>query len=259
MRTGPAMRRLRLLSGALCVLAALALSPSGAEDFAFPLQPNSVRLAVIGDMGTGDQFQIDVANQMVKAREAFPFEFVITVGDNIYLGSLPSDFEKAFAVPYKVLLDAGVPFYATLGNHDETNERFYKPFNMNGANYYAFKKGGVHFFAWTATTSIPAEAWSRPRCADAGNGDWKIVSFTTRSIPRRGITVPTSRCGRSLNPCSSSTASTSCSRATTTCTNGFVRSGASITSLKELPGRCGGGIWHLPGSRQKDSIPTARS
>ena len=27
------------------------------------------------------------------------------------------------------------------------NERLYKPFNMNGARYYTFKKGNVTFFA----------------------------------------------------------------------------------------------------------------
>ena len=30
-------------------------------------------------------------------------------------------------------------FYASLGNHDDPSERFYKPFNMNGERYYTFK------------------------------------------------------------------------------------------------------------------------
>ena len=122
--------------------------PTGrAPAFAFPLEADSVRLAVIGDMGTGKRAQTEVAAQMVTSRARFPFEFVITVGDNIYAGNQPADFEKAFSVPYKPLLDAGVLFYATLGNHDNTNERFYKPFNMNGAHYYAYTKRNVRFFA----------------------------------------------------------------------------------------------------------------
>ncbi len=164
-----------------CVLlaaAALVLSVGGAAEFAFPLQANSVRLAVIGDLGTGEQPQIDVAQQMVKSRAAFPFEFVITVGDNLYTGSEPSDFEQDFAVPYKPLLDAGVPFYATLGNHDKTNERFYKPFNMNGANYYTFTKGHVRFFALDSNYMDPKQmAWLETKLRDAGNGDWKICFF----------------------------------------------------------------------------------
>ena len=172
------MRCRGLLALVLSAVVTLALSASGPAEFAFPLQANSVRLAVIGDMGTGEQPQIDLARQMVTSRAVFPFEFVITLGDNIYTGSLPSDFEKAFAVPYKLLLDAGVPFYATLGNHDKTNERFYKPFNMNGATYYAYKKGNVHFFALDSNYMDPKQtAWIETQLREAGNGDWKICYF----------------------------------------------------------------------------------
>ena len=172
------MRRRGVLSLVLLAVVTLVLSARGAADFAFPLQANSVRLAVIGDFGNGEQFQIDVAQQMVKSRAAFPFEFVITVGDNLLTGSQPSDFEKDFAVPYKLLLDAGVQFYATLGNHDVTNERFYKPFNMNGANYYTYKKRNVRFFALDSNYMDPKQtAWIETQLREAGNGDWKICYF----------------------------------------------------------------------------------
>jgi predicted phosphodiesterase len=172
------MRSRGIRSLALSVVVALALAASRPVDFVFPLQANSVRLAVIGDMGTGERPQLEVAQQMVKSRAVFPFEFVITVGDNIYTGSLPSDFEKTFAVPYKPLLDANVPFYAALGNHDKTNERFYKPFNMNGANYYTFKKGNVRFFALDTTYMDQKQTkWLESQLRDAGNGDWKICYF----------------------------------------------------------------------------------
>ncbi len=162
----------------LSVVVTLVLSAGGAADFAFPLQANSVRLAVIGDYGNGGRLQIDVARQMVTSRAAFPFEFVITVGDNLLTGSQPSDFDKDFAVPYKLLLDAGVPFYATLGNHDVTNERFYKPFNMNGANYYTYKKRNVRFFALDSNYMDPKQtAWVETQLREAGNGDWKICYF----------------------------------------------------------------------------------
>ena len=61
------------------------------------------------------------------------------MGDNLYSGSGAKDFEKKFEKPYKPLLDAGVKFYAALGNHDNPNERFYKGFNMNGERFYTFK------------------------------------------------------------------------------------------------------------------------
>jgi predicted phosphodiesterase len=172
------MRRPGVLALLLVTVCALIVSGGGGADFAFPLQANSVRLAVIGDMGTGEPPQADVALQMVRSRAVFPFEFVITLGDNLYNGSQPSDYEKDFAVPYKPLLDAGVPFYATLGNHDKTNERFDKPFNMNGANYYTYKKGRVRFFALDSNYMDPKQtAWLEARLGDAGNGDWKICYF----------------------------------------------------------------------------------
>ncbi len=172
------MRRPGALSLALLAVATLVLSARGAADFTFPLQANSVRFAVIGDFGTGRQPQIEVAQQMVKSRAVFPFEFVITLGDNLNTGSQPSDYEQDFAAPYKPLLDAGVSFYATLGNHDKTNERFYKPFNMNGATYYSYKKGHVHFVALDSNYMDPKQtAWLETTLREAGNGSWKICYF----------------------------------------------------------------------------------
>jgi hypothetical protein len=172
------MRRRLALSLVLWAAATLLLADGDAAEFRFPLQADSVRLAAIGDFGTGEQPQIEVAAQMVKSRTTFPFDFVITLGDNLYTGSQPSDFEKDFAVPYKALLDAGVQFYATLGNHDKTNERYYKPFNMNGANYYAYRKRNVRFFALdTNYMDLKQTAWLEAQLRAAGSDDWKICYF----------------------------------------------------------------------------------
>ena len=167
-------RRIFLFLGILTLLAAgLAV-----DEFKFPVKSGSVRFAAIGDMGTGESPQYEVAQQMLKAHEAFPFEFVIMLGDNIYGGSTPADFDKKFAVPYKPLLDAGVKFYASLGNHDNTNERFYQPFNMNGESYYTYKKGNARFFVLNSNYMDPKQlAWLEGQLKDAGNGGWKICYF----------------------------------------------------------------------------------
>src|SRR5688500_16447260 len=113
--------------------------PLLAQETKLPLKEGSVRFAVLGDSGTGGDAQYGVAKQLAVARGKVPFEFAIMLGDNLYGGQKPSDFEKKFERPYKPLLDAGVKFYAALGNHDDPNQRFYKPFNMNGERYYSFK------------------------------------------------------------------------------------------------------------------------
>src|ERR1051326_9241549 len=106
-------------------------------DVRLPLLPKSVRFAVIGDSGTGDREQHEVAKLLEAYRQKVGFDFVIMLGANIYGSHNPGDFARKFEQPYKPLLDAGVKFYASLGNHDDPNvERLYKPFNMNGERYY---------------------------------------------------------------------------------------------------------------------------
>jgi predicted phosphodiesterase len=170
----PAMRRAAFLS--VVVLAALA-SPLYDQELTLPLKSNSQRFAVIGDMGTGEKPQYELAVKLVEYRQKFPFEFVITMGDNLYGGDAPSDYESKFERPYKPLLDASISFYAVLGNHDKPNERFYKPFNMNGQQYYTFKKGNVRFFALDTNDMNPRQvAWLEKELQNSGS-DWRICYF----------------------------------------------------------------------------------
>lgn len=148
------------------------LATAVAEDL--PLKQGSVRFAVIGDMGTGDKPQYEIAAQMERSREKTGFDFVLTLGDNIYGAR---DMEKKFETPYKPLLDAGVKFYASLGNHDNPNERFYKPFNMGEKRYYSFKKGNAEFFALDSNYMDPEQlAWLDKALHDS-SAAWKICYF----------------------------------------------------------------------------------
>jgi predicted phosphodiesterase len=144
-----------------------------------PLKKDSVKFAVIGDTGTGDKHQLAVAQQLTATRGQFPFDFVIMMGDNLYGGNRPKDYDKKFAVPYKPLLDAGVKFYASLGNHDDPSERFYKPFNMNGERYYSFKpnNSSVRFFALDSNYMDDKQLkWLEDQLTASGS-DWKICFF----------------------------------------------------------------------------------
>ena len=108
--------------------------------------------AVIGDTGTGEEPQFQIARQMVSARSRVPFDFVLMLGDNIYGGGNPKFFKPRFEDPYKELLEADVKFYASLGNHDSPyadEHSHYEKFNMGGQRYYSFIKGDglIEFFA----------------------------------------------------------------------------------------------------------------
>ena len=165
--------------------AAAAQAP--AASITLPRKDGSVRFAVMGDTGTGDREQYDVAKQMVAFHDTFPFAFVIMLGDNIIGSDTPADMRTKFETPYKPLLDAGVVFHAVLGNHDNPNQRFYKPFNMGGERYYAFQAseagaakptaGGVHFFALdTDYLDKPQLDWLEKALSSSSAG-WKILFF----------------------------------------------------------------------------------
>jgi hypothetical protein len=113
-----------------------------------PNKDDSLKFAVLGDFGTGSKQQYELATQMKRVHDQFPFELVTLVGDNLYGSERPQDFQKKFETPYKPLLDAGVKFYASLGNHDDPQEqRNYKLFNMDGKQCtFAVEQAECRFF-----------------------------------------------------------------------------------------------------------------
>ena len=143
-----------------------------------PLTAGSVRFAVIGDTGTGDFAQRLVARQLTAAHAAFPFGFVLMTGDNLYGSEERADYREKFEEPYKALLDAGVKFYASLGNHDETTQIYYEPFNMGKKRFYTFKpQDGVRFFALDSNHMNPEQLeWLEGALQDS-RSEWKIAFF----------------------------------------------------------------------------------
>ena len=155
--------------------AAQAAKPS--LDISPPREMDSVRFGILGDTGTGDRRQYEVGAQMTKALQIFPFEFVIMLGDNIYGSERPQDFVRKFEKPYEGILSQKIPFYASLGNHDDPTQRFYKPFNMNGERFYTFKKGDARFFALDSNyMDQPQLKWIEEQLSGA-NDRWKIAFF----------------------------------------------------------------------------------
>jgi predicted phosphodiesterase len=151
----------------------------GALALTMPNKGDSVKFAVLGDFGTGSREQYDLAAVMKRVHDQYKYEFVILVGDNLYGSERPQDFKKKFEEPYKPLLDDGVKFYASLGNHDAREQRYYKLFNMDGKLYYSFKppKQSVRFFALESTYLDPEQvAWFEKEL-QSSNSDWKIPYF----------------------------------------------------------------------------------
>jgi hypothetical protein len=152
--------------------------PVAAPAIKLPLKDGSVRFAVIGDNGTGERPEFEVATEMERFREVVKYDFVVMDGDNIYGGHTPSDFQLKFEQPYTPLLDAGVKFYASLGNHDDPDiERNYKLYNMGGQRYYSFQKGDAEFFALDSNYMDPRQlAWIDDKLKSS-SAKWKICFF----------------------------------------------------------------------------------
>ena len=140
-----------------------------------PLKKDSVKFAVMGDTGTGSSKQKEVAARMIQYYSAFPYEFVLMLGDNMYGGESARDFESKFSEPYKQLLNNQVKFYAALGNHDQTLQKNYVNFNMNGKEYYRIKKGNVAFYALNSNYMDKKQVqWLHDELAK-DTSEWKVA------------------------------------------------------------------------------------
>jgi hypothetical protein len=174
----------------------------GPDALVLPRKDGSVRFAVIGDVGRGDDAQRDVARQMTAWRARFPFDFVVMLGDNIYPPHTPEDYRRKFEEPYAPLLEAGVTFHAAIGNHDDPGQLSYEKFNMNGRRYYSFAKAerrlaglvgaGVRFFVLDSRSLDQAQlAWLKRELSGHEH-------FYERIHPQHGITYFVSGAGGAL-------------------------------------------------------------
>src|SRR5688572_6228171 len=142
-----------------------------------PNKEGAVRFLVIGDTGTGTDQQQQLARVMLRYHQTFPFEFALMLGDNMYGSEKAADYKRKFEDIYRPLLDQKVKFYAALGNHDESNQRFYEFFNMEGQEYYRFSKGNVSFYSLNSNYMDKKQVdWLNDKLA-TDRSTWKIAYF----------------------------------------------------------------------------------
>lgn len=195
---------MRRIAAGLCLLAATLAACAGSDDFSRARSnlattpavtptgsttptpgptgtppPVPFRFLAIGDHGAGTSEQHAVADRMCGVRERRAFDLVVTTGDNVYDEGHPDRFEAAFFDPYRCLLNAGVRFRATLGNHDirtnggrpELNE---PAFGFEGRNY-VFRRGGVRFVM--ADSNNMNFEWLRAALTPEATDRWTVVAF----------------------------------------------------------------------------------
>ena len=162
------------LRGCIC----LAGAAGAAQELKLPNKNGSLKFAVIGTAAARRaSSKEEIGTLMGRYHQVFAYDMVIMLGDNLYGSQNPKDFKKKFEDPYKPVLDAGVKFYAALGNHDNQENRFYKPWNMNGERYYSYKKNNVRFFVLdTDYLDSKQRDWIE-RELKTSTDEWKIVYF----------------------------------------------------------------------------------
>lgn len=151
---------------------------AAAQDIRMPNRSQSVRFGVIGDFGNGSKQEYENAAKMAEFQKKFPFDLVITVGDNLYGSERPQDFVNKFEAPFKPILDAGVKFYASIGNHDDPpTQIIYPPFNMGGQRYYTYTKKNAQFFALDSNYMDQKQLDWLDKEMKGSRAEWKIPYF----------------------------------------------------------------------------------
>lgn len=155
----------------------------------------TITFAAIGDFGSDDQHELDVAN-LVKSWNP---EFIVTLGDNNYPSGEASTIDAnigkyyhEYIYPYRGSYGPGAStnrFWPSVGNHDWDNQiglklqPYLDYFTLpNNERYYDIVRGPVHFFMLDSdgeepdgykSTSVQAQ-WLRNKLA-ASTAPWKIV------------------------------------------------------------------------------------
>lgn len=154
-----------------------------------------ITFAAIGDYGSDDQHELDVAN-LVKSWNP---EFIITLGDNNYPSGEASTIDAnigkyyhEYIYPYRGSYGPGSAtnrFWPSVGNHDWDNQigpklqPYLDYFTLPGnERYYDIVRGPVHFFMLDSdgeepdgykSTSIQAN-WLKNKLATS-TAPWKVV------------------------------------------------------------------------------------
>ncbi len=100
--------------------------------------PQLIRLAVAGDVGTGDVEAYRTAEVMDSLDEQFDFAALLLLGDNIYPEGEIDQLQEKVIDPFAPVLDGRTKLLPVLGNHDVDNgyrDAQIEAFGLPGAWY----------------------------------------------------------------------------------------------------------------------------
>lgn len=146
---------------------------------------DSLRVLAFGDYGNGTKNQKTVALAMKAFHDKDSFDFGITLGDNFYSKGMLSTRDPHWKAWWDDMYDRlGIPFYATLGNHDwgyadspaaEVMYTYHSKTWKMPSTYYTYTAGPVQFFALDTNEISRAQLAWLDREIGRSTARWKIV------------------------------------------------------------------------------------
>ena len=124
-----------------------------------------LQLIAIGDTGTGNEDQFEVAQGMAKVCNESGCDLVLLLGDNFYPNGVNSIEDPQFNTKFEqVYQNLNMPFYAVLGNHDVKQDVLsqliysLKSSIWHMPNYeYSFKTVDARFFGLNTNCPFSSE------------------------------------------------------------------------------------------------------
>jgi tartrate-resistant acid phosphatase type 5 len=146
-------------------------------------QPAHLRFAVIGDYGSGDQNEADVAALV----DSWNPDFIITTGDNNYpeggaetIDQNIGQFFHQYIYPYTGAYGVGAQvnrFFPSLGNHDwmtSDGQPYLDYFTLPGnERYYEFSAGPVDFYVLNSVYNADPDGFD----ADSAQAIWLMTQL----------------------------------------------------------------------------------
>ena len=136
------------------------------------------RLAVVGDVGTGDHAELRTASSIAYAARTRPFDALLLLGDNVYPDGDPARLRQTVFEPFAPVLDDGTRLLPVLGNHDVQTgrgEAHVQALGMPG-RWYAVELDELLIVALDSTRPDDPEqrAWLE-RTLEAADARWVIA------------------------------------------------------------------------------------
>ena len=130
-------------------------------------------------------------------RQVVPFRVCTDDGRQHVRRRKTVDYKTKFEDVYRPLLDQKVKFYAALGNHDDSNQRFYEFFNMEGQEYTNSRKERQLLFTKQQLHGQEADRLVQRESSRATQPNGRSFIFIIRLTRPVGRMVRTQSCARS--------------------------------------------------------------